>query len=186
MAISTRSGEVFSVQSDGIHLIDKSANNVDNIWKINHQQKIRHSVFNNFVYNHSRTGGGGLKDIKELDDKSMVFTLANCLNLRHSGHVNKLNYKYNSANGYIILDGERFTGCDWSDRDSLFYYTTNFGVFSRGWSDSISHNFLFKNKTFQSNDILVHNNNLICATNNHGLLFFKDSIVIWKIRIGEQ
>jgi hypothetical protein len=177
VAISARSGEVFYVKPEGIELIDKSKSNVDNVWYISNRQSIRGRNFNDFIYSRSRleSGGGGLKDIIELNKESMLVALSNSLTLIHKGAENEMNFVYVTGNDYIILDGERFTGCEWNRRDSLFYYSTNFGVFSRGWKDSISQQFLHKNKPFQVKDMLVYKNELVCATDQDGILFFKGS-----------
>lgn len=180
VAVSTRSGEVFSVNENGLKLIEKTSVNVDDVWYVGES-----NYGHDFIYDNPKKGVNATKDVKVINED--VLMIANMAQIylrvcREGVSLGNIHSRYGSHKlDKLIFNNERFSSVNWNEKDSMFYYSTNFGVYSRGWSGSKINEYLLNNEPFQSNDLLLHENELVCATTDHGILFYNEFNVVSQI-----
>ncbi|MFT5249710.1 MAG: sensor histidine kinase YesM [bacterium] len=188
VVLTTRSGEVFKVITEGIELMDKAPSNVDNVWYMGSRSGFKNFSMDYYCYNNTKNNVVAVKAAKRINKDLDLFVKFRSVVLVTKGKAKDLNNlfgtKYNN-NTYSIATNQLFICVEWSERDSVFYYGSNVGVYSRGWRDSIPQNIFFNNSTFQANDLIVSNGNLICATKKYGVLFCLGNKVIGQLSVSD-
>ncbi|MBL4668739.1 MAG: histidine kinase [Flavobacteriales bacterium] len=169
--LSTRSGKVFLSSLE--NQIDKVNISVDQVF---HIPKIK--GFNNQVVFSGVNGLGNLKDVCVLDENSFLLSSPYGIyiySLKEPKYFNKLKYNFFGEHLYGLLNGTaRSNSVAWSFKDSVVYYSNNLGVYLKEWNSLEEEAVLYKGKAFLSNDLKYDNNQLVCATKENGILFFRD------------
>jgi hypothetical protein len=81
----------------------------------------------------------------------------------------------------VVVRSKGIKNIEWSSEDSLLYYSKTPGVYYKRLSNKKETPLFFNDRLFYTNDLLISNHQLICATNKKGLLFFKDSTFIAQL-----
>jgi len=183
--LSTRSGNVYKY-SDTLQLIGKEDFNIDKIFSIygNFQFKdipqkgLMHGTKNDISYD--------IKDVVQIDHDFLLEATSNGVQIR-SSKVDKiptgLNYLNNNGLIYILQNKNRSKSVEWSKQDSIIYYSTSSGVFSKQWKSNKVQQLFFNKQSFSASDLEFKNDYLICGTGKKGVLFFKNNVFEYKLTI---
>jgi two-component sensor histidine kinase len=187
---TTRAGEIFQ-ENNGLNLLGKREANVDNIYHIYGDFK-----FNSITHNHNHllydtydenTITTIYKDVCQINSDMLLYLdqIGMSLLVRTNEIIpENLDFITKSSfidNRYMILSGLRGSSVTWSPKDSLIYYSTNFGVFSKEWSSSKTTPVLWKGNSFLGNDLEYYKGQFLSGTEEHGLLFFENKELVKQL-----
>ncbi|MBL4705450.1 MAG: histidine kinase, partial [Flavobacteriales bacterium] len=119
-------------------------------------------------------------DIYPIDSSTYLFVGRNDLGLLRIDdrtELNNLDYtvKASGLSNYSLVVGKRCKAIAWSPKDSLIYYSSNFGVFYKEWSSPKTEALLWQDEAFSGNDLRYHKDQLLCGTEEKGVLFFENN-----------
>jgi len=169
VAISTRSGEIFTYQNNTLHLIDKAPNNVDHIF---YAPNFKFNKKNDFIYDDYKNYYLGIKDAIVINDRKMIYATFNGV------------YLFNNKNRNIFdktISTERCNALAWSKKDSTIYFTTNEGLFKKKLTGTNTSSLLSKKKRILANDLSFTNELLICGSTNNGVIIFKNDVQYFQL-----
>jgi len=175
--ISTRSGKVFNSQQKVPLLINKK--NLDYIFFTKQKYKDFNLIFeNNFL---KRVGA--IKDVIEVNDSLHIVVSSNGMDVISNvsnPDLNELyfNYKLDGHLWRLTSKSARYASVGYDKVTNMIYYATNFGTFKRHWTKKESDEILYFDESILSNDILTFDDKLILATQNDGILIYKNSKLI--------
>ena len=184
--LSTRGGEIFQ-NKNGLQLIDKRNNNIDRVFYLQEDFNIKDIPKKNIFYDTPLNSIGAVKDLHQIDSNKIIITMLGTIALLTKDKniaIDNLHYHLRrtlTPNIYFLFPPQRFTSVTWSPLDSTFYCANAFGVFARTWSSPKQDFILWEGDSFLGNDLEYYNNQLICATEKMGVLFFKNKIPIAQL-----
>ena len=181
--LSTRGGKV--IHYDGKERIIDSmyGKSIHKIYYANGIDFGKNKLFPSLVYTNSRTANdiGSVKDICQVDDKTVL--IATSIGIYKKGLVlegarwDKVRYEHLMRLGRL---NERCIAVSYDKQKNILYVGTSTGLFELNNSDE-QKEIRYKDKSIICQDLLMKENELWCATSDHGILVFKNSKVVRKI-----
>jgi len=172
VALSTRSGEIFTYQNNTLTQIDKVTNNVDNIFYF---PNFQFYTKNEFVYNDIEKYNLGIKDAIAINKKELLFASSQGV------MIFKKSKKLKNNNIDERITSKRCNTIAWSKKDTTIYFTSNEGVFKTSRNSPKITEILAHNNSFLANDLTAINQELICGSLTKGVLIFKKDTLIFQL-----
>ncbi len=182
VGISTRSGAIYSYKNKNLQQIDKVPHNVDAIYYFNHINS-KSNPKNIFIYNKIGSEFIGSKDVVRINSNVFLYSTQSGIILKNFNSdipVKKLDYLGVEIKGYSPVPKQRVNALAWNKKDSLIYFSTNDGLFKKGWSTSKITKILINNKPFLASGISFKNDTLVCSS-NQGVFFLKNDKPVFKL-----
>jgi len=173
--ISTRSGKVF--QNTELTVLKKRNKNIDDVYYIGPNYFSSNIIFNGF-----NNEIDAIKDLCIINDSLLLIADRGGLILYASNaeEFSSTDFYYhlkkNKQTISILPTTQRCNTVAYSQNDNLIYYSTNFGLFSTSLKERESSTIYYNKKEFLCSDLEVYGNTLVCATQNNGILFYKDGL----------
>ena len=175
--LSTRGGEIFLSQK-GLKLLDKRVFPVDHVFYTQDDFKISDVSTPNLLYESLVHKLVAIKDFHQLDRNNfLVNTMKKSSLISKEQKENLSNFQVNQFNhlyDYELFPSQRYTSITWSPSDSIFYCANNFGLLRRAWSSLKIDTLLWQGNSLLVNDLEYEYDQLICATEEAGILFWKN------------
>lgn len=196
---STLSGNIYRLkENDTLLLIDAVGSNVDNLFYATDFSDSDTSILKQLIYPFKKNSSvvdqfPALKEVNRISENIHLCTFSHQISVLLKDSLscpffvdpNTLGYNKFLLWHLTIANLERFRSSTWSSGDSLFYYSTGQGVFSKEWVTGVKDSLLHNGALFLANDLETHNDVIICATQDKGLLFYQNHELLQQLDIAK-
>jgi hypothetical protein len=179
--LSTRGGKVFEA-GDELQLIDEAKSNIDHVFYVEGNFEFTEIERKNLLYETDRVLDAIVKDVYQINRDVLLYTHYGGVGVALSSDVQEgsmidldCSYYPADANTREVVSNQRGIAVTWSSADSLIYYSTGSGVIGKHWSSSKSEKVLWEGASFLGNDLEYFGHQLICGTEENGVLFFENN-----------
>lgn len=184
--ISSREGNVYSAHG-GLRRISGTSFNIDNVFYLSGNFDFGYRLPPSLLFNCEQGDFPPIKAVQEMDSNGVLIAHSLGLSAFVKGDSHpQAHGRHLRGNGIenFIFKGERCISTTWDAQDSLFYFSSNFRVYSRPWSDLETDTLYFNGEEFRAASMTIGKGKLICASEESGVLFFEHGVCVDQI--GEQ
>lgn len=181
--LSTRAGQIFR-HYKALELLDQRASNVDRLHYLKSDFQLSGISEPHLLFDTKEVERINNKDVCVVNDTTILFARivgASLLTSNRSVPPGLKHFGPSPSGALQLVQGQRCRSVTWMEKDSLVYYSSNFGVFQRGWSDLESREIKWQGGSFLGTDLETHQGQLICGTAEKGILIFEDGEGIRQI-----